>query len=543
MPRYIIIFFILFCLTSVSFFGVFLGDADVTVGTVASSGIFEYLTKPVAVHYEGTYNRTYVTYLNDDGEICVKYYDYGTETFSGEMVLYDGSDDDHCAPSLIVLDDGRIMVFYPSSHNGAIRCRRSVYPEDISSFSGAVTISSDSNNDYPNPIQASDGTLYCTYRGSPSDGPIVRSMSTNDGASWGSHTNLIQFSDGDSRSVYHMTYQKRGSNIIHIMTTDATVGDQNRQNIYYMRSTDGGSTWKKMSGTGVTLPGTKATMDLAWDSGPEDAIRQIDLCSDSNNYPHMLAYHNINTTEDIDSYLYHIWWDGDSWESENTTIGSPQFKFPSYVTGACFDTSDTDIIYASVTSGTRSNIEKWVKAQGVWSKAIDITTDVDTTDKIRPMPVNDHDGGFRVVWADGLYYPSGDPDDPLATNPSLKYTSWSTSVKYWGENTDGAGGGSDEDPPVINHMGYSGSGELGNESVMVGSFWINFTWNGGDSGSPVPDTYDIVFYNDPGCTDIYYNISGVNHDSYDHGDYVNYTVTIVSARVAEFYVRIKAYYE
>ena len=106
------------------------------------------------------------------------------------------------------------------------------------------------------------------------------------------------------------------------------------------------------------------------------------------------------------------------------------------------------------------------------------------------------------------------------------------------------GGDSGYDAPVINHMGYPGSGGLGNMSVMVDDFWVNFTWNGTHSGVPAPSSYWIKFYNDSSGTDEVFDIS-FYHVNYVEGNYVNLTYVDASnlgARTDKYYINIEALY-
>ena len=101
------------------------------------------------------------------------------------------------------------------------------------------------------------------------------------------------------------------------------------------------------------------------------------------------------------------------------------------------------------------------------------------------------------------------------------------------------------EPPVINHMGWGNYGEMPNQSVMAGQFWVNFTWNGTNGGTPYPDTYDMFFYEDLACTILNYGFLHISHNSYVEGGYVNisFTTQVIDPRTDKYYMRIRAEYE
>lgn len=98
------------------------------------------------------------------------------------------------------------------------------------------------------------------------------------------------------------------------------------------------------------------------------------------------------------------------------------------------------------------------------------------------------------------------------------------------------------DPPIINHMGYllhGGSGQLGNTSVIAGSFWINWTWD----TSGTPSSHMVVIANDTSFTNIVYNYNVSHSNPYLQGDYMNITISNLTSSSFKKYVHIRSFYE
>jgi hypothetical protein len=97
-------------------------------------GAWCWFADPRGVHHEGTYNRTYVGWLDRQGDVKLASYDHNTRLRTTVVLHWALGVDDHNNPSLHVLPDGRLMVFY-SEHNGdAMYYRISTRPEDITSW-------------------------------------------------------------------------------------------------------------------------------------------------------------------------------------------------------------------------------------------------------------------------------------------------------------------------------------------------------------------------------------------------------------------------
>src|SRR5664279_6201457 len=86
-------------------------------GELVADGAWCWFQDPRAVHHVGIYNRTYIGYVTSVGDIDVVSQDAGTAALAHSTLHVALQADDHDAPGLVALPDGRIAVFY-SRHAG-----------------------------------------------------------------------------------------------------------------------------------------------------------------------------------------------------------------------------------------------------------------------------------------------------------------------------------------------------------------------------------------------------------------------------------------
>lgn len=153
--------FLLLAVTITSFVSADTGQVD------SVSGIRTLYLPWKAYHYEGTYNRTYFTFLNGStGNPEVIYYDHSTHSWSNIYQITSPATvtNAHGSPSIIADSNGYIYVswgdgFYDGSNLYLVK---STNPEDISSWGSVQTIATGSYTAYPQilPLQ----NLTFTYR-------------------------------------------------------------------------------------------------------------------------------------------------------------------------------------------------------------------------------------------------------------------------------------------------------------------------------------------------------------------------------------------
>jgi len=335
----------------------------------------------------------------------MRFYDHKIKRFSDISTIDDlypeygiESQDDHNAPSLLILPTGQILIFYVVHDvNNSFFMKRSAAPEDISSWTKRQTISDKSTHipyNYPQAKRLADGTIFLFYRrGVFYNSDEFYKVSKDDGQTWGKAKKLIDFgSDG----VYAFIYAK--NNQIHVAWNKST-GETPKKNVYYMVSPDGGETWQKKDGTKLNLPVKENKADIVFDSG-DDPDYAWDIVADNQNNPYIVfAYKD----DPYHEYRF-AWWNGSSWVNSFITTSSVLYDTGEFFSGGIV--IDPDNIYNIFLSKKhdRFELENWTSFdQGTTWKKSQSLTENSQVDNFRPQIVENYSDELSVVWSSGIY--------------------------------------------------------------------------------------------------------------------------------------------
>ena len=114
--------------------------APARVTELVGDGAWCWFQDPRAIHYVGQHDRTYVGYVTTKGDIDVLALDDPTGTVYQTVLHPNLVADDHAAPGIEVLPDGRIAVFYAGHVGNTMYYRVSTNPEDVTSFGPEQTV-------------------------------------------------------------------------------------------------------------------------------------------------------------------------------------------------------------------------------------------------------------------------------------------------------------------------------------------------------------------------------------------------------------------
>jgi len=371
---------------------------------VSDNAIHEWFqNKYAAVRYQGTYNRTYFGFIDNAGNVKIKYFDHDAKTFSGEVTIKAfGSTDDHGSPSLLILPNGRILAFY-ALHDSPQYCRITTNPEDITSWEPEVTVDSGTGgaggSSYPQPIRTSDGKIWVFYRKRVASDQyvFVYRTSTNNGATWSDYTTIADF--GNQWWAYGWVC-KGTDDSIHVMLNPYSSVLGVLRKIGYMWTEDG-TNWKKRDGTAITLPASQTTMDVVYDYG-SDAIYVwgYDFKLDSDNQPFITFVTDVANAGKQQNGRW-AKWNGTAWVNYFVAY---TYCFQSgaglaYPSGLVIDPTNVFRCYvaAKVPNEDRSEIQIWKSSdEGVtWNKTEDITENSPYS-QVRPQIVAN--GTDILVW-------------------------------------------------------------------------------------------------------------------------------------------------
>jgi hypothetical protein len=372
---------------------------------VSSSSIFEWIQKPAAVRFVGKYDRTYISWIKNDGKIQIRYYDHKTESFSNIYTVDDlypayriEARDDHNAPSLLILPDGHIQIFYVVHDvDDAFFMKTSSQPEDIALWDTRVSIhdkETKNKYNYPQPKQLNDGNIFLFYRtGAYHDSNEYYKVSKDSGKTWSSPHKLLDFhTDG----VYAFVESK--GNQIHI-AWNKSVDSPPKKNVYYVYSPDGGQTWRKKDNTILKLPVTEGESEVVFDSGDDPAyVWDITIDDDYNPFI-VFSYKNDPHHE----FRYAQWQDS-SWMTTKITTSSLLYDSGHFFSGGIvINPHNMYEVYLSK-KHTYLELESWISEDGglTWYRSEEITHN-SAVDNFRPQVVENYSDSLRLVWSSGVY--------------------------------------------------------------------------------------------------------------------------------------------
>ncbi|HVK23173.1 MAG TPA: BNR-4 repeat-containing protein [Actinokineospora sp.] len=394
--------------------------ADPARTIVGPKGAWCWFGDPRAVHYQGTYKRTYIGYINSLGEIVVAQYDHTTNQLTRTVVQTGFQIDDHNNPCLVIRPDRRVVLFW-TGHNqtAGIFYRRSSRPEDISSFESVKKITTNvdggSGTSYTHGLQLSTEPwkLYLFFRGAN----FKPCFTTTTGSDiWTPAKTMISAGDG------HRPYFKTASNgvdKIHFAFTNGHPRDYHN-NIYYMYYSSVDKNLHKADGTVIGPWGTTIRPDqgdLVYDATNRPKAWIHDVAEGKDGKP-VLVYANFPTNSDH-RYRY-ARWTGTSWFDTEIVAAGPTISGDlyenNYSGGITLDDSDPSVVLLSrQVTGGRHEIERWRTANGGVSWTSEAITSGSTVLNVRPVkPVGmTENGPMSVLWMRGEY-------------PS--YTNWKTDI-------------------------------------------------------------------------------------------------------------------
>ncbi len=359
---------------------------------------------PRAVRYK---NKTYIGSVRSNGDIVISSFDHNSNNVDSQILHSGLQVDDHAAPSILILSDGKIMIFYSAHVGNSMYYRTSINPEDISLWSDEMTISTNTDGEwgftYPNPVQLTNenNKIYLFWRG----GNFLPTFSTsNDGILWSPAKTL--FSVSNQRP--YMKIISDNISKIHFAFTDGHPNEVNdKNNIYYTYYQNGsfykadGSFIKKID----DLPLLPSELDLVYDSSATGIKAWIwDISFDHMDHP-VIAYAIF---PEINDHRYrYAYWNGYSWNNNEITIAGSsidEIREPYYSGGIAINHNNPSIVYLSKKINNIHEIERWTTPNNGFDWFSERTTMGSVKPNIRPLVPRGYESGENgVIWMYGDY--------------------------------------------------------------------------------------------------------------------------------------------
>ena len=379
---------------------------------------FSRKNRPNAIHYTRKYDRTYFTFADAGKSPEIVYFDRDTGCFTepvkvGETPL---PHDAHGNPSLLIDHEGYLYVFY-GSHGTPTLMKRSIHPEDITSWGPEVSIGTCTT--YPQAYQVNSTTLLLFYR--QGMGQFGFRRSKDKGATWSNFAKLVDF--GEGVRIYLISIQGNDGSL-HVAWTPWYTHVPIRLNVYYAYSDDEGVTWRAKDDEDLAIPISLTNADLVFNTGSYDT-RMDDIQLDEENNPCILTLNGpkLGTETSVLVNWYFSKWNGAEWKTYRVAGGDHKFD-----AGSLLVVGSTRF-RAYLPSGVSQKgedggeIQEWTSKDGglTWAKTRDLTSRSQFSHNYVKTVVNST-SDLRILWSYGDSTPTG------------SYNTRTSKIYYWGEN-------------------------------------------------------------------------------------------------------------
>ena len=374
---------------------------------LTGGGAWSWFGDPRAVYHAGAHRRSYIGWDAPDGSIQVASYDHDNGQQVVATLKANFQIDDHDTPSILVLPDARLMVFWSAHAGPAMYYRTSLNPEDVTAWGPEHTIPTNTPGTtgytYPNPVQltAEQGRIYLFWRGGNFNPTL--STSDNGGATWSTAQTVI--SNPGQRP--YVKYASNGRDTIAMAFTDGH--PRNLQtSIYYAEYRAGalhradGSTTASMT----DLPITPAMAEKVYDAATGGAKAWVhDVALDADGRP-VIVYATFPT--DTDHRYHYARWNGTRWIDQELTRAGGSMNLdpaePNYSGGITLDHEDPSTVYLSRQVNGVFEVEVWTTPDGGATWSARPLTAGSVRGNYRPIsPRGERGEDLDVVWMHGGY--------------------------------------------------------------------------------------------------------------------------------------------
>jgi hypothetical protein len=390
---------------------------------LSEDGAWCWFGDPRAIYHEGTYRKTYTGWVDHEGSVWAGCFDHDSRQTTSHKVHPKLLADDHNNPTLHILPDGRLLLFYAAHQkNSPLYMVRSKLPENITEWDPAAVISPNDlkldrmNRDwYSYPMVESlaeeNGRIFLFYRGLNRKHSV--SVSADSGRTWSKGRPLFPPDSVKPGTRPYLKVASNGKDRIHLFFTDDHPGFRMTA-IYYVCYRDG--MFFKADGTVVRefedLPMNPAEADLVYDAAPDGKPAWLWDVADVDGSP-VLAYIRFDT--DSDHICCYARWNGNSWESHDLVNSGGWFhqtpdneeKMQRYYSGGmAIDHEDPSVVYISMKINGIFEIERReTPDNGKTWKSEAITRD-SRNDNVRPFAVRNAGPGnpVQVMWMTNEIY-------------------------------------------------------------------------------------------------------------------------------------------
>ena len=364
-------------------------------------GAWCWFSDPRAVHFKGSYDRTYIASVSSKGNITMSAYDHRTGKIEHHTVYEKFQADDHVVPSILILPDGKLMIFF-TKHNGTMYYTKTLKPEDISGWEEVSSLDMGNMLCYSNPVmlKKEKNRIYVFFRGGYDWKP---SFITSDdlGRTWSEPKVMVGKPGEDKTNRPYAKVISDGKKRIWFAITDGHPRNEPLNSIYVFYYEKGNfyQVNGEKLGSMKDIPIDQNKVIKAYD-GVKTKVRSWiwDIALDDKGNP-VIVYTTLNE-ETVHKYYYGRW-NGKEWTSSFIANGGKDFPRkerkkeernpePHYSGGVTLDHNNTNVVYISKPVNDIYEIFRCETADGGKKWNISPVTERSEKDNVRPFVVRNH---------------------------------------------------------------------------------------------------------------------------------------------------------
>lgn len=366
----------------------------------APNGAWCWFQDPRAVYADG---RTYAGYVTSGGDVAVSAYDHRRNELRRAIIAHRFQRDDHVAPALHVLPDGRLMAIFSAHRGQNMYLRTTRRPHDVTSWDDTRALGTNAPGfetyTYANPVSAG-GRLFLFWRaeaGGNGSGQTAYTVSNDHGTSWARGRLLMR----NPKQRPYAKYAGAGDKI-HVAYTDGHP-QSTRTGIRYAAFRN--RRLYRANGAAIGRAPMRSTAGESVYRGRRRAW-VWDVASDSKGHP-VIVYAIFRSKTDH-RYRY-ARWTGTRWIHANLARAGGSIATASreylYSGGIALDHGDPSTVYMSRRIDGVFEIERWrTPDRGRhWSRSA--VTRGSTRNQVRPVVPRGAPAGASasVLWMSGAY--------------------------------------------------------------------------------------------------------------------------------------------
>jgi hypothetical protein len=378
------------------------------------NGVWTWFTTPVCVYHDGA---TYFSPVDSSGNSEIHRYDHAMQTTTSFTLSSSPDLDDHNNGSIEVLDDGKLIAYWATHYDTAVRFRVSTNSGDVSAWGSVQSLTAASGSvTYPVPVRLSGAgdKRWLFYRHTNGSGvqSLVYRTSANFSGGSGSASAQSDICTTSGATPY-WRIASAGVNRIDVILVNRHPVQGDNELYHFYATPDGSNNLKfyKSNGTEITASGpwdiaTEATIAVSgevrrkwiWDvvrNGSEVWVLWTRFW-DFAGTDHRLMFSRCNSSN--------------VWQTPVEIVAQGQYLYAGeryYSPGACFDSVDPTTIYLSAPVSGVNQVQRWATTNGgtSWSQQQVYTSGgtAGTPRRARPFSPKNHNGQVPVLWWQGRY--------------------------------------------------------------------------------------------------------------------------------------------